>query len=193
MARSLVEADPRLVAGQILARCVLGIGADLTWRVQMAAGPGRLELEKEGIAMNDRIKRNWWIPAPIMLIGFGALAVLIHIVGDGFESWWSRTPSGWNPSQLQRGGAIALTAFLFVVLPIWALVLRSGRPGWTVVMLLPIGLFTLGPLAWGEFTGFLLLSALGIVTLVGAFVNLAQRSLEEGPELSSPEAQHTHG
>jgi uncharacterized membrane protein YhaH (DUF805 family) len=174
-------ADPRTVAGQILARCLLGIGGDLTWRVQMAAGPGRLE--KEGIPMNERVKRNWWVPAPIVLSGLSVLFQLTH-VGNG---------SGSDPSSPEWVRAIVIVGSLFVVLPIWALVIRNRHPGWTVVMLLPIGLFSLGPLVWGEVTGFLVLPALGIVTLVGAIVNLSQRSLEEGPEPSSREAQHTHG
>jgi CDP-diglyceride synthetase len=184
-------ADPRSVAGQILARCLLGIAADLTWRSQMAAGPGRLV--KEGVSMNDRIKQDWWIPAPIVLLGLSALAVLTHIVGDGLESAWSRTASGWNPSLPERVGVVALLFFLFVVLPVWALTIRRRHPGLTVVMLMPLGLYSLVPLMWGEVTWWTLLSVLAIVTLVGAIVNLAQRSLEEGPALSSPEAQHTRG
>jgi len=40
--------------------------------------------------MSERIKRNWWIPAPIALIGLGAYTMLTHIVGDGYESPWSQ-------------------------------------------------------------------------------------------------------
>ena len=176
-----VSADPQSVAGQILARCLLGIVADLTWRVQMAAGPGRLE--KEGVSMNERVRRNWWIPAPIVLGGLCTLFQLTH-AWDG---------SGSHRSLPQWVGAIAVVGSLFVVLPIWALVIRRRHPGWTVVMLLPIGLFSLVPLAWGEVTWFLILPAFGTVTLLGAITNLAQRSLEERPEPASPEAQPTRG
>ena len=173
-------AHPRSTAGQILARCLLGMGADLTWRVQMAAGPGRLD--KEAISMNDRIKRDWWIPALIVLSGLSVFFQLTYRAGD---------EHGSDPS---RGiGAIAVIACLFVVLPIWAIAVRRRHPGWTVVLLLPIGILSLGPLAWGEVTRALFLSALGIVTLAGAIVNLAQRSLEEVPESSSPEAQRAGG
>ena len=173
-------ADPRSVAGQILARCLLGIAADLTWCIQMAAGPRRLE--KEGIPMNERVKRNWWVPAPIVLGVLSVLLQLTHIANG----------SGSEPSSSEWIGAIAIVGSLFVVLPIWALVIRNRHPGWTVVMLLPIVLFGLAPLGWG-LTGYLVLPALGIVTLAGSIVNLAQRSLETGPEPSSREAQHTRG
>ena len=188
---SEAAADRRSVAGQILARCLLGIAADLAWRSQMAAGPGRLV--KEGVSMNDRVKQDWWIPAPIALICIGALVVLAHIVGDGFESVWSRTTSGWNPSPLERVGAVALLGFFFVVLPICALAMRRRHAVWTVMMLLPFVLFSLVPLAWGDAGWLRLISALGIVTLVGANVNLAQRSVEEGPALSSAQAQRAEG
>ena len=183
-------ADPRSLAGQILARCLLGIAADLSWRSQMVRGPGRVV--KEGVPMNERLKNDWWIPAPIALLSLGALFVLTHIVGDGYESPWSHTASGWNPSLPARIGAVALLAFFFVVLPIWALAVRRGHPGWTPVMLSPlvlVSVMTPWALTWPDDGPTLVLPiALGIVTLVGAIVNLALRSLEEGPALSSPQA-----
>ena len=143
--------------------------------------------------MKERVKRNWWIPAPIVLIGLSALAVLTHIVGDGFESEWSRTASGWNPSTPERVAAVTLLFALFVLLPVLALAVRRRHPGLTVVMLLPLGLYSLVPLMWGEITVFQLASVLGIVTLVGAVMNLAERYVEERPDLSSPNAQRTLG
>ncbi len=182
--------DRRSVAGQMLARSLLGVAADLSWRSKMAHGPGRLV--KEGIPMNDRIKWNWWIPAPIVLICLGALMVLTHIVGDGVESPWSRTAAGWNPSLFDRVGAVAALGFFFLVLPIWALTVRRGHPGWTVVMLVPCFLISLTPAGWSDAGWILILPVLGIVTLVGAVVNLAQRSLEEGTSPSPARARPTH-
>jgi CDP-diglyceride synthetase len=143
--------------------------------------------------MNDRIKRDWWIPAPIVLLGLSALAVLTHIVGDGFESAWSRSASGWNPSPFERVAVVALLGFLFVVLPVWALAIRRRHPGLTVLMLLPLGLYSLVPLMWGEVTWFQLASVLGIVTLVGAVMNLAERSIEEGSDLPPSQTQRASG
>jgi hypothetical protein len=77
---------------------------------------------------------------------------------------------------------VALLGFLFVVLPVWALAIRRRHPGLTVLMLLPLGLYSLVPLMWGEVTWFQLASVLGIVTLVGAVMNLAERSIEEGSD-----------
>ena len=181
--------DPRTVAGQILARCLLGIAADLTWRIQLAVGAD--QTEKEEIPMSERVRRNWWIPAPIMLIGLGILVVLTHVVGDGFESAWSRTTSGWNPSPLQRVGSVALLGLFFVVLPVWALVVRRQHPGLTLVMLLPVSLVSLVPLMWGDAGWWTLVSLLGVVTIGGAIVNLARRSLEERPELTAPPRSST--
>lgn len=185
-AARLAAPDPRSVAGQILARCLLGIGADLSWRAQMVRDRRWVV---EGVSMNERVKRNWWIPAPIALIGFGAYTTLTHIVGDGFESPWSHTTSGWNPSLLARVGAVALLGFFFVLLPAWALTVRRGHPGWSIVMLLPWILYSMVPLMWSDAGGMLIFPALGIVTLVGVIMNLAQRSVEGGPALSSTDAQ----
>jgi uncharacterized membrane protein YhaH (DUF805 family) len=172
-------AAPRSIAGQMLARCLLGIAADLTWRSQMVAGPSRLE---KGVSMNDRIRRDWWIPAPIVLGILSAFFQLTHLVGGRA-----------GPDQVPGVGAIAIVGSLFVVLPIWALVVRRRHPGWTFVMLLPLVLFSLAPLMWGEITVFQLGSLLGIVTVVGAVMNLAQHFVEEGPDLSPPQAQRVHG
>lgn len=179
-----VAMDRRSVAGQIVARCLLGLVADLTWRSEMVRGRRN---EREGDPMNERIKRDWWIPAPIALIGFGALIALIHFVGDGFESEWSHTVSGWNPSLPERGASVIALGFFFLLLPIWALVVRRGHPGWTVVMLMPWILWSLVPLMWAELDWLLVLPALGIVTLVGAVMNLAQLSVVAGPPSSTSE------
>jgi hypothetical protein len=143
--------------------------------------------------MSELVKRNWWIPAPIALIGLGAYTTLTHIVGDGYESPWSHTASGWDPSLPERVGAVILLGFFFVALPIWALAVRRGHPGWTVAMLLPWVLMSLPPLMWSDAGGMLILPALGIVTLVGAIVNLVQRSAEVGSDMSRPETQRATG
>ena len=143
--------------------------------------------------MSERIKRNWWIPAPIALIGLGAYTMLTHIVGDGYESPWSHTALGWNPSPPERVGAVILLGFFFVALPIWALAVRRVHPGSTLALLLPWVLMSLPPLMWSDAGGMLILPALGIVALVGAIVNLAQRSVETGSDLSSPETQRAGG
>jgi hypothetical protein len=143
--------------------------------------------------MSERIKRNWWIPAPIALIGLGAYTTLTHIVGDGYESPWSHTASGWNPSPPERVGAVILLGLFFVALPIGALAVRRTHPGATLAMLLPWVLMSLPPLMWSDASGMLILPALGIVTLVGAIVNLVQRSVEARPDLSSPGAQRASG
>jgi uncharacterized membrane protein YhaH (DUF805 family) len=137
--------------------------------------------------MNDRIKRDWWIPAPIVLSGLITVVQLMKIVGDRWGSL------GSDPSVRELTGAIVLVGSLFVVLPIWAIAIRRRHPGWTVAMLLPTGILSLMPLAWGEVTWSLLLSILGVVTLVGAIMNLAQRSLEAGPDPSPPQTQRAGG
>jgi hypothetical protein len=124
----------------------------------------------------ERVARNWWIPAPIALIGLGAFTTLTHIVGDGFESPWSHTASGWNPSLPARVGTVLVLGVSFVALPIWALLARRAHPVRTVGMLLPWVLMSLPPLMWNDAGGMLILPALGIATLVGSIVNLAQRS-----------------
>jgi uncharacterized membrane protein YhaH (DUF805 family) len=139
--------------------------------------------------MSARVKRNWWIPAPIALIGLGVYTMLTHIVGDGYESPWSHTASGWAPSTLERVGTVALLGFFFVALPVWALAVRRAHPGATLAALLPWVLMSLPPLMWSDAGGMLILPALGIVTLVGATANLVQRYMETGPEPPTPETQ----
>ena len=139
--------------------------------------------------MSARLKRNWWIPAPIALIGLGAYTMLTHLVGDGYESPWSHTASGWAPSLLERVGTVVLLGFLFVALPVCALAVRRAHPGAALAMLLPWVLMSLPPLMWSDAGGMLILPALGIVTGVGAIVNLVQRSMETGPESPTPETQ----
>jgi hypothetical protein len=141
--------------------------------------------------MNGRVKRNWWIPAPIVLLGLGAFFAFTHVVGDGSESFWVRTASGWDPSTPERIGAVTLLSLFFVVLPAWGLAVRRRHPGWTLVMLLPLGLVSLMPLIWGDAGWWTLLSVLGIVMLVGAFLNIAERAVEE-VDLSA-QAQRTPG
>jgi uncharacterized membrane protein YhaH (DUF805 family) len=166
-----------VIAGQILARCLLGIGADLSWRVQMTLGRGRAV--KGGVVMSDLVKRNWWIPAAMAMIAFGSSVVLIHIVGDGFESEWERTATGWDPSVVERAGTVGMLALLFVALPIWALVVRRAHPAWTLVMLAPSILFYMVPLMWGDAGAYLGLPLISILALVSAVVNLAQASVTE--------------
>ena len=134
--------------------------------------------------MNTWVERNWWIPAPIALIAVGAYTMLTHLVGDGYESPWSHTASGWAPSPLERVGTVVLLGFFFVALPVWALAVRRTHPGAALAMLLPWVLMTLPPLMWSDAGGMLILPALGIVTVVGAIVNLVQRSMETSPSLS---------
>jgi hypothetical protein len=185
------KAERRSVIGQILARCLLGVAADLTWRSQMLRGPGRDE--KGGVPMNERIERNWWLPAPIALIAYGTYAMLIHLVGDGFESPWDRTAAGWDPSLASRTGAALLIGGLFIAEPIVALVVRRPHPGWTLALLLPWVVISLTPLMWSDAGWMLFLPILGIATLVGAVMNLAQRSVEEGPPLMPSTAERVHG
>jgi hypothetical protein len=178
-------AEPRAIAGQVLARCLLGVGADLSWRVQTALGTGRANrAEKEGVPMSDLVKRDWWVPAPIVLIVFGIYQVLTHILGDGYESPWERTPGGWDPSLLERVGPVSLIGFFFVVLPLWAIALRRRHPGWTLVMLVPWILYSMIPLMWSDAGSMLVFPALGLVTAVGAIVNLARASVEARPDPS---------
>lgn len=82
-----------------------------------------------------------------------------------------------------------LLGFVFVALPVWALAVRRAHPGVALAMLLPWVLMSLPPLMWSDAGGMLILPALGIVTFVGAIVNLVQRSMETGPQPSPPGAQ----
>lgn len=125
--------------------------------------------------MLERVKRDWWIPAPILLIGYGLYAMLTHIAGDGSESPWSYTEAGWDPSLLERAGSVALLGGLLVVLPAWALWVRRSHPSATFALLLPYGLMSLVPLMWGDPGSMLVFPALGVVILVGALANLAQQ------------------
>ena len=118
--------------------------------------------------------RNWWIPAPIALIGLGAFTKLTHLIGDGFESPWSYASGGWDPSFAERIGTVLLQGVFLVALPTWALLARRAHPIRTVAMLLPWVLMSLPPLTWSDAGGMLILPALGIVTLAGAIGNLAQ-------------------
>ena len=139
--------------------------------------------------MSARFTRNWWIPAPVVLIGLGAYTTLTHLVGDGYESPWSHTAWGWDPSPLERVGTVVLLGFVFVALPVWALAVRRAHPGAALATLLPWVLMSLPPLMWSDAGGMLILPALGIVTFVGAIVNLVQRSMETGPQPFPPGAQ----
>jgi hypothetical protein len=169
-----VGAEPPSVAGQMLARCLLGIGADVSWRAQMSVHALR---EKEGVQMNERLKRDWWLPVPLVMIAAGAVMVLTHIVGDGAESWWSRTELGWNPTILGRNGAVLALGTFFVVVPAWAVAMRRTHPGWTLVLLLPWAVICLTPLSWEDAGWLLLLPLLGIAALAGTVSNLAQHSV----------------
>jgi hypothetical protein len=169
-------AEPRSVAGQMLARCLLGIGADVSWRAHMSVHASR---EREGVQMREHIRRNWWLPIPFAMIALGVFMVFTHVVGDGAESWWSRTDSGWNPSTLERAGAVLALGSFFVVVPAWAVAVRRTHPGWTFVLLLPWVAICLTPLSWEDAGWLLLLPLLGIAALVGAFWNLAQHSVRK--------------
>ena len=85
----------------------------------------------------------------------------------------------------RRNGRAA--GFFFVALPVWALAVRRAHPGAALAMLLPWVLMSLPPLMWSDAGGMLILPALGIVTVVGAIVNLVQRSMETGPPPPAPE------
>lgn len=173
------SARSRSVAGQILARCLLGIGADLSWRVEMARVGTRQE---EVVPMTERIKRDGWLVAPFAIVAFGLVAVAAHITAGGFQSWWADAEPAWDPSPLARAGSVLLVATLFVGLPLAAMALRRSRPGWTLVLLMPAILFTLTPLAWGEATWWLLVTLVGVVALIGAVANLAQHSVRQDLE-----------
>jgi hypothetical protein len=190
-AASEVPADRRAVAGQMLARCLLGMGSDLSWRSQMAAGRAR-PARKEA-PMNERVRQDWWIPGPIAMVALGAFVTLTLIVGDGFESPWERTEAGWDPSALKRAGWVAMIGLLFVAFPAVALALRRRHPGWTVVLLTPWVFVSMPLLGWDSIGWHTLIPVIGIATLIGAFVNLARSSVEGGPVLSSSDIRGVEG
>ena len=97
--------------------------------------------------------------------------------GDGTRRRWSASERS------------SCSGFVFVALPVWALAVRRAHPGVALAMLLPWVLMSLPPLMWSDAGGMLILPALGIVTFVGAIVNLVQRSMETRPEPSPPGAQ----
>ena len=165
----------RAIAGQMLARCFLGIGADVSWRVQVTLGQRRAV--EEEVPMSDRMKRSWWIPGTIALIGSG--------IAFGVMSHTNRIDQGWDPSTLQSVGAVVSAGLLFVVLPLLALLVRRSHPGWTLGMLVPAIVVSLSPLLWlGDAVrelGVFVLPLFGgaIVSLVGALTNLAQASVSK--------------
>ena len=75
--------------------------------------------------MSDVVKRNWWVPAPILLIGCGILV--------GLMSHGRRIDNGWDPSPLDIAAGVALAGVVFVVLPIVALMVRRSHPGMDVL------------------------------------------------------------
>jgi len=172
---------PRAIAGQMLARCFLGIGADVSWRVQVALGQRRVV--KEGVHMSERLKRNWWIPGAIALIGacivFGVLSRASHV------------DQGRSPSLIADALTFAFAGLVIVVLPVIGLLVRRSHPGWTFWLLAPAILLSLSPLLWlgdavRELGAFLLLiPAAGIVTLIGTLTNLAHASVAEGAQPST--------
>lgn len=173
------EAGAGTLAGQILARCLLGVGADVSWRVEMAL---RRKREKEVVPMTERIKQDRWLLAPLAIVGFGVVAIAAHITAGGFSSWWSDTDANWNPSPLGRAGATLLVATLFVVMPVVAITVRRSHPGWTLVLLLPSTVILVSPILWGEASWWLLGSLVGIAALIGALVNLAHHSVQQDLE-----------
>lgn len=170
----------RSIAGQMLARCFLGIGADVSWRVQVALGQRRAV--QQGVQMSDRMKKNWWIPGAIALIGAGVVF--------GALSHTRRVDSGWDPSVLETVGMAATAGLLLVVLPIVALLVRRSHPGWTVGMLVPAIAVSLSPLLWlGDAVrdvgaSIVLIPAAGIVTLIGALTDLAHASASKEAQRS---------
>ena len=133
--------------------------------------------------MSDRMKRDWWIPGTIALIGSGiAFGVISHA---------NRIDEGWDPSRLQSAGAVVSAGLVFVVLPALALLVRRSHPGWTLGMLAPGIVVCLSPLLWlgdavdalGIFV--LPLFAGAMVSLVGALTNLAQASVSKGAQQSA--------
>jgi hypothetical protein len=172
---------PRAIAEQMLARCFLGIGADVSWGVQVSLGQRRAV--DRGVHMTERLKRNWWIPGAIALIGAGIVF--------GFLSHASRVDEGRDPSLIADVVTFTVAGLVIVVLPIVGLLVRSSHPGWTFWLLVPAIVVSLSPLLWvgdavREFGGpMLLIPAAGIVTLVGALTNLAQASLAAGAQPST--------
>ena len=163
-------------AGQILARWLLGVGADLSWRAHMSV---HTSSEEGRVDVNVKIKRDWWLPAPLVMVAGGVLMVLTHIVGDGFESFWSQTGAGWNPSLMQRAGAVLALGCFFLVLPVLAVAVRRTHPGLALAMLLPWVVMCLVPLGYSDSGGLLVIPVIGVVALVGAVVNLAQHSVQQ--------------
>ena len=56
--------------------------------------------------MSDLVKRNWWVPGPIALIGSGIVF--------GLVSHAERVDTGGEPWVLQIAGEVALTGLVFV-------------------------------------------------------------------------------
>ena len=133
--------------------------------------------------MTERFRRDGWLLAPWAIVAFGVVAVAAHATAGGFESWWSDTRS-WDPSPLARVGSVALVATLFIAMPLVAMAVRRSHPGWTLMLLLPSIAVCISPLLWLETSWWLLVSAVGIATLVGALVNLARHSVQV--ELGTP-------
>src|SRR5262245_38123894 len=123
--------------------------------------------------MLERVRRDWWIPAPLLLIGYGIYVTLTHLVGDGSEPPGSRPAWGWDPSFAERVGSVVLLSVLFVALPTYALAVRRDHPGATIALLTPYGLMSLVPLTWGD-AGSMVFPVLGILTFVGALANLSR-------------------
>jgi uncharacterized membrane protein YhaH (DUF805 family) len=175
------SARPRTIAGQMLARCFLGLGADVSWRVQVGLGQRRA-VEKE-VQMSDQVKRNWWIPGAVALIGAGIVF--------GFLSRSNGIEEGRDPSLLGDSVQVAVAGLLIVVLPILALLVRRSHPGWTFWMFVPAIVVSLSPLLWlgdavrDEGVFMLLIPAAGIVTLIGALTNLAQASVSNDAKRSA--------
>jgi hypothetical protein len=73
-------AEPSDAGLQILARCLVGIPADLTWR-SGAARQARVSWRRE--PMNDVIRRSWWL-VPAVLVGVFDVILFLGQLTDFF-------------------------------------------------------------------------------------------------------------
>ena len=156
------------IRAQIVARCVLGMWSDLAWRRAQARRSWRTERKGE-IVMSERLRRDWWIPAPLLLAagaGWTAIIVLIggRAVGDSAR---------WNPNLWVRLAEVGFYAALATAL-LAAVALRNRRPGMSVGLILVPAMLSL---LIGSY-GYLLVGALGLVTILGASLNKMRSSLE---------------
>jgi len=72
--------EPSDAGLQVLARCLAGMPADLTWRSGAAAGA---RASRRGEPMNDVIRRSWWL-VPAVLVGVFDVMLFLGQVTDFF-------------------------------------------------------------------------------------------------------------